>query len=195
MSARFTRSAARRILRAMPAPQPAALALLGLLAAACGAGRPGAGASGDEAGGDPARPIDFALPDLEGRTVRLGDLRGRVVLVTYFATWCQPCLAEIPAFNALVAEEGGVPGLSVVGISVDLQPEEILRPFVEYMQIRYPVLRADEAMKRGRTPFGDVPAIPTSFLVDRDGRVVETFVGLAPIEYVRRRATALAEDE
>jgi peroxiredoxin len=172
----------------------AGLALLCLVAASCGGGpRAPYGTPAAGSGGDAALGIDFALPDLDGRVVRLSDFRGKVVLVNYFATWCQPCLGEIPALNGLVAEEGGLPGFAVVGISVDLQPDQVLRPFVEYMQIRYPVLKADDAMIRGRTPFGDVPAIPASFLIDPEGRVAETFVGLAPIEYIRKRAAELQD--
>lgn len=190
----FTRGARGGILRAMSGPfRRVGAALLWLLVAGCGGARdrsvapPIAGPSGA-----PARTVDFELHDLEGRPVRLSDYRGRVVLVNYFATWCQPCLAEIPAFNRLARRDGSGPDLVVLGVSVDLQPDEVLRPFVEYMGIEYPVLVADTAMLNGRTPFGEVHAIPASFLVDPAGRHVESFLGPAPIDYVRRRAGELA---
>ena len=114
--------------------------------------------------------------------------------MAYFATWCDPCLVEVPAFNALVEGSDAVKGLAVVGVALDLDGRQIVEPFVKYMNIKYTVALADESTLNGRTPFGPVQAIPVSFLVDAAGRHVESFVGLTPIDYVRRRARELVEE-
>lgn len=143
-------------------------------------------------GGDAARTIDFALADLDGNTVALSDYRGQVVLVTFFTTWCDPCIAEIPALNDMVEGERAIDGFRVVAVSLDLNPKQLVEQFVEFMDIKYPVLYADEAMLQGMTPFGTVRTIPAAFLIDTEGRHVDTFVGMTPMGYIRRRAQELA---
>src|SRR5262249_4906221 len=85
---------------------------------------------------------EFALPNLKGETVRLSDCRGQVVILDFWATWCGPCRMEIPHLKALVRKYGGR-GLNVVSVSMDDAGAEVVRPFVQQLEISYPVLIGD----------------------------------------------------
>ena len=140
----------------------------------------------------PPIPFAFRFPDLEGHIVDAADLRGKVVLVNIFATWCPPCLKEMPDLQVL-SDTYKDQGLVVVGISLDrpglmglaksLQLREHLRRFAAQLRVSYPILLADQAitmMEDGQmmvTQLGGVSGIPTTYILNRDGRVVETFIG------------------
>jgi len=135
-------------------------------------------------GGSAPRPPKTAggsLPDLElaaldGSTIRLVDGSGRVKLVNFWATWCAPCREEIPDFNALYAEYRDK-GLDIVAVSMDEEGAEVVRPFVADNGMTYPVaLGSDEVAEA----FGGVVGFPTTFLVDREGKVVDSWVGVIP---------------
>ncbi len=137
-------------------------------------------------------PFAFRFPDLEGHIVDAADLRGKVVLVNIFATWCPPCLKEMPHLQVL-SDTYKDQGLVVVGISLDrpglmglaknLRLREHLRRFAAQLRVSYPILLADQAitmMEDGQmmvTQLGGVSGIPTTYILNRDGRVVETFIG------------------
>ena len=106
------------------------------------------------------------------------DVSGRVVLVNFLATWCFPCVAELPTLEAL-QRDYGPQGLQVVGVGMDLEGEQVLEPFVEHYALRFPVLVADERIHSGQSPFGVIGALPTSFILDREGRVVAAWQGVA----------------
>lgn len=142
-----------------------------------------------------ADPVDLTLDTLAGQPVSLADLRGRPVLVNYFATWCVPCLAELPRLNDLVpeAEQRPAPGaLAVVAVSLDgANTQKDLKAFVAATRLRFPVALADSDTLRRETPFGRLPAVPASYLLDGSGRAVERFRGVVPIGYLKRRVAAL----
>jgi peroxiredoxin len=117
---------------------------------------------------------DLRLPSLAGGTTDLGDLRGRVVLVNFWATWCPPCVAEMPSLDRLARALGGE-GLVVVGVSVD-EDETALRAFVARHGLAFPILRDRGAHTAAawRTA-----GYPQTFLVARDGTLVRTFLGPA----------------
>lgn len=126
-------------------------------------GRRPAGANDDAIGG--VMP-QFSLPSaLNGAVVSSDEFKGKVVLVVFFATWCPPCLQEIPSLISL-QEEYGVKGFSVVGLSVDKDGPSVVRKLINKTGINYPVLMADSKTARG---FGGISGIPVSFLVDRQG--------------------------
>ncbi|MDF1565035.1 MAG: TlpA disulfide reductase family protein [Deltaproteobacteria bacterium] len=128
-------------------------------------------------GRDPGSPGSVVLPTLEGGTYRLGDGRDDVLVVTFFATWCMPCIAEVPYLRTLHHR----PGVRVVGISVDEGGEKVLRPFRDHFEIDYPILLADEEMTLGRSPFGHIPGIPATFVLDRRREVHAAILGgIAP---------------
>ena len=125
-----------------------------------------------------ARPVApaFALRDLEGKVVRLADYKGKVVLVDFWATWCGPCRRELPHLKAL-QDRFGKQGFVVLGISVDHQGQERVRSFVRKNGVSWPTLLADATVL---ADYGDVRAIPTKFVIDRQGRVAGRMLGYAP---------------
>lgn len=116
---------------------------------------------------------DFALANLDGQTVRLSDFRGRIVLIDFWATWCRPCLMEIPHLIELYNEYGR-DGFAVVGISVDQKGESVVRPFVKRMAIPYPIVMGNPTIVH---KYGPIRGIPTAFLVDAEGYIVAKYEG------------------
>jgi thiol-disulfide isomerase/thioredoxin len=135
---------------------------------------------------DPQPVPAFSAKDLDGNTVSTADWPGKVTLVTFWATWCPPCRAEIPQLIALQRQYADQ--LRVVGISVDESPADELKDFAEQSGINYPIVVATKEIAR---KFGGVPALPTSFLINRDGRVVQKHVGLYPLGVYDREIRAL----
>ena len=117
---------------------------------------------------------DFTLPALrtEG-TLSLSAYKGNVVLVNFWATWCPPCKEEIPAFiqvrDSLHAE-----GFEILGISLDEGGPSVVVPFAQEYGITYPLAMGNQALTQS---YGGIRGIPTSFLADREGRIVEKYIG------------------
>jgi len=158
-----------------------AVALAAFALASCRetpAPRTTAGASGAVAAADSNLAPGFTLPDLEGTPVRLSDFRGKVVLLDFWATWCGPCRMEVPHFKELTEKYGGQ-GFVVLGVALDETGAEVVRPFVQKQDIRYPIVIGDQ-YTAGR--YGGVGALPTTFLLDREGRVVKKYVGYRDLE-------------
>ena len=124
---------------------------------------------------------DFTLKDLSGRAVSLEDYRGKVVLVDFWATWCPPCRSSIPELVRLQESYAGQ-GLVILGISLDdpgRADNASLRAFKDKYRMNYPVLRGD--LRVARDYFGDGEmGIPTMFVVNREGRIVDRHVGFNP---------------
>jgi len=130
--------------------------------------------TGSAEAGNPAP--DFALQDVNGKDVSLADYKGNVIMVNFWATWCGPCKREIPDFVELQKTYGGK-GLKIVGIALD-DPSEV-NAFVKNERLNYDVLiGTDEVAMR----YGNIRSIPTTFLVDREGKIVSSYVGLQPKE-------------
>jgi peroxiredoxin len=121
---------------------------------------------------EPMAAAEFELVDLAGRTVRLRDLRGRVVLLNFWATWCAPCREEMPALGTL-AGELGPRGLTVVGVNYK-EPKPGIEAFLQERKLVIPVLLD----KEGRVAESyQVYALPATFIVNRRGMVVGTVLG------------------
>lgn len=117
---------------------------------------------------------NFSLPSVPDRKpVELKDYRGKVVLVSFWATWCGPCIKEIPSLNSL-QEEYGPKGFSVIGISMDEGGPSVVKKMMKRTGINYPVVMGDR--KTGRD-FGGIFGIPTSFLIDQSGTIVMRYTG------------------
>jgi peroxiredoxin len=116
---------------------------------------------------------DFALPDLEGQAVRLSAYRGHVVLVNLWATWCPPCRDEMPSMERLYQRLKDK-GFVLLAVSEDEGAAAAVKAFVQQMRVTFPVL-LDPDGDVGRKY--EVWGFPESFLVDRDGRVVERVIG------------------
>lgn len=131
---------------------------------------------------------DFTLNDLEDSSHTLSEYRGKVVLVDFWATWCPPCVVEIPGILKLYNEYKGK-GLVVLGVSFDTNLKR-LRIFVAKNKIEYPVLINARALIK----LYKVRAIPTAYLIDRDGKIVEKFIGYKK-GYKEKKIIELLEKE
>lgn len=122
-------------------------------------------------GGEPAP--DFTLVTLTGDSISLDDLRGQVVLVNFWASWCPPCRVEMPGFERVFRERRD-DGFVIVGIATDRHAEDQIREFVAEHDITYPIALGTMDVVRA---YGGVRALPESFLVDREGRIAHRVVG------------------
>lgn len=117
---------------------------------------------------------DFTLPALDGKLVSLSDFKGKVVLINFWATWCPPCVREIPRLMR-VAEKYRGHGFVLLGVNTTYQDDRVkVAQFVREQGIAYPVLLDVEGVAGQKYP---ARLIPTSYLIDRDGKVVHTKVG------------------
>ncbi|MEX0602919.1 MAG: TlpA disulfide reductase family protein [Bacteroidota bacterium] len=116
---------------------------------------------------------NFKLALLDGTTVEFNKLNGKVVVLNFWATWCGPCKAEIPGFLE-VYDKYREEGLEIVGISLDRGPAPEVRNFVKRYNINYPVGIDDGTIA---DLYGGIQAIPTTFVIDRTGRIVKQHVG------------------
>ncbi len=133
----------------------------------------GATTSGPVKAASARKPIpEFALPATSGGEWKFSENRGKVMLVNFWATWCPPCRRETPELVRIHHKYAGR-GFSVVGISLDENPASVVPHFVEQFKMNYPVLYP--------TPdFGmaaEVESLPTTLLVDRQGRIARTYLG------------------
>jgi thiol-disulfide isomerase/thioredoxin len=122
---------------------------------------------------NPAAAPLLVARDLDGRELSLTSLRGKVVIINFWATWCGPCRAEIPDLVAL--QEKYRDRLQVIGISEDESPPEAVRRFVAQFHINYPVVMMTPEIAK---LFPGIGALPTSFIVDRESRIVQKHVGM-----------------
>ena len=118
---------------------------------------------------------DFSYMDLDGKTHQLSDYRGKWVLVNYWATWCPPCLEELPELEVFHNNYKDTRAV-VLGVNMESIGVEQLRQFVEDQFISYPILLAGEDPGRNQL-LGKVPGLPTSYLVNPRGEVVAREVG------------------
>jgi len=125
---------------------------------------------------------DFTLTDIEGNEVTLSSYKGKVVFVNFWATWCPPCRREIPAFIEL-RDELGDEGFTVLGIAVDPREFNKVAPFADQMGMNYPVLLDKKGVSN---LYGGISSIPTTFVVNREGKVVERIVGSRPKDDFKR---------
>lgn len=116
---------------------------------------------------------DWSLKGMDGKAINFSDFSGKVVIVNLWATWCPPCRREIPDFIEL-QKEYKEQGLVIIGISLD-QSEAPVKPFVEKNSINYPVVMGNSEVAQ---LYGNIRSIPTTFIVDSDGNIVESFFGL-----------------
>lgn len=126
---------------------------------------------------DPAP--DFKLTTLEGKPLSLAEYKSKVILLNFWATWCGPCRLEIPDLVELQIKYKAQ--LQIIGLVVDEEDEAAIKSFAEKFAINYPIAVATDAV---RTEYGGIPALPTSFVMDAEGRVVQKHEGLRdPVLY------------
>jgi cytochrome c biogenesis protein CcmG/thiol:disulfide interchange protein DsbE len=129
---------------------------------------------GYELGGARKMAPDFALLDASGKTVKLSDYRGQVVLLNFWATWCAPCKAEIPWFVEFERTYHDS-NFTVLGVSFDDDGWKAVRPYLEAKSVNYPVMIGDDSVS---SAFGGIASLPTTLLIDKAGRIARTHVGL-----------------
>ena len=151
-----------------------------------------------EAAGVAAAPRSSAPPKpapaievttLDGRTISLEALKGKVVLVDFWATWCPPCREEIPHFIQLYNTYA--PKIEILGVAMDEEGEEVVAPFVKEHQIPYPIAIGTEALMDA---FGGVRGLPTTFVVDPKGRIIRKYLGYQELEVFEQDIRALLPD-
>ncbi len=116
---------------------------------------------------------EFELPSaIDGKVVKSKDFAGKVLLVTFFATWCPPCRQEVPTLIQLQSDYESK-GFSVIGLSVDKRKKVVIK-MIKKEKINYPIL-----MAKGKTArdFGGIVGIPVSFLVNKQGVMVKRYTG------------------
>jgi peroxiredoxin len=117
---------------------------------------------------------DFTLQSLDGKSVSLSDLRGKAVLLNFWATWCTPCKIEMPWFVEL-QNQYGAQGLQIVGVAMDDASKEDIAKFAKDMGVNYPILMGKEAVG---DQYGGIPALPETFFIGRDGKILDKILGL-----------------
>ena len=117
---------------------------------------------------------DFELQGLDGKSMKLSDLRGKAGLLNFWATYCEPCKIEIPWFVEL-QKEYGPQGFQIVGVAMDDASTEDIAKFAKEMGVNYPILLGKESVGQS---YGGVSVLPISFFLDRDGKLIAREFGL-----------------
>ena len=117
---------------------------------------------------------DFTLKTLDGKTLHLADLKGKAVVLNFWATWCPPCKMELPWLVDL-QKQYAAQGLQIVGISEDEGGKDKVAQFVKEMGVNYTIAVDDDSVAE---KYGDVEDLPTTFYIDRNGKIVEFAMGL-----------------
>jgi len=122
---------------------------------------------------------DFKLQSIDGKEIKLSDYKGKIVIIDFWATWCGPCRMGVPDLVALQKEYKDK--LVVIGISLDRVSgtEKDVKAFIKQYKINYPIIFGTETVVKD---YGDIQAIPTSFIIDQKGNIVDKHVGLVPKE-------------
>jgi thiol-disulfide isomerase/thioredoxin len=158
------------------------LVVLGVLAAAT------ANFSGCKSGGAStpktmAAEPDVTFKDLQGKDVSLASLKGKVVVVNFWATWCEPCRVEIPwmiGFQQKYADKG----FTLLGVAMDDEGKSVVEPYVQktqfdvdgkQMTMNYPIVLGNDDLS---SKFGGLLGLPTSVLITRDGKIAKRYIGL-----------------
>jgi len=129
----------------------------------------------------------WALVDLAGKPVTSESLKGKVVIVDFWATWCGPCRAAIPHLmdlHKLYKDKG----FEVVGVSLDQQGPAVVQSFVTQHEIPYTIAMGNQKIV---SDFGGVRGIPTAFIISQDGKIYRKIVGLVPREQYEKDVIAL----
>jgi len=133
---------------------------------------------------------DFTLKDVNGNDVKLSDYKGKVVVLNFWATWCPPCRKEIPDFIEL-QKTYEAQGLQFIGIALDDEGLPKVQAFLKTLPIPYPTLIADKNVVQ---KYGEMNAIPVTYLIDRKGVIRTRFVAMRPKQVVESMiAPLLAE--
>ena len=134
------------------------------------------------------RPIapDFTSPDLNGNPLTLSNYRGKVVLLDFWATWCDPCREEIPRFIAL-QEKYRDQGFQIVGVSIDDSPEPV-REFQRQFKMNYPVVMGNAKIAQ---LYGGILGLPVAFMIGKDGEIHAKHIGAMDVAVIEKEILGL----
>jgi len=130
---------------------------------------------------------DFTLPDIDGKPFSMSSTKGKVVILDFWSIGCTPCKDEIPHFVELYNEYKDQ-GLEIIGMCLDVGAERYIKSFLQSKGAEYPVVFADRKVV---SSYGGVQYIPTTFIIDREGRITEKFVGYRSKEFFESRIKEL----
>lgn len=125
-------------------------------------------------GKDRKKAPEFSLKDSDGKNLSLADYKGKVVLLNFWATWCGPCRVEIPWFVEF-EQKYKDHGFAVIGVSMDDDGWKAVKPYIAEKHMNYRIVVGDDAVG---SLYGGVDNLPTTFLIDREGNIAATHVGL-----------------
>ena len=126
-------------------------------------------------------PVNFTLEQLGGGEVALSDYRGEWVVVNYWATWCAPCRKEMPELSALHEQRSDV---TVLGLAYEDVEDNDFMEFLQESPVTYPILMVD--VYAPPEPFGAPRVLPTTIILDREGRAVKSYLGPVTREAIER---------
>lgn len=157
------------------------LSLFGFSFIACSAPAPTAdsaetSALHTEAVKDLKEAPDFDLVSFDGGTINSQDLKGKIIVVDFWATWCKPCIDEIPNYNSL-AEEQDSETVAMLGITLESGSYEDVEPYITKFGINYPVVMGNEEVVSG---FGGLIGFPTTFVISPDWKIYKRYLGMRP---------------
>lgn len=120
----------------------------------------------------------MALKDLSGKSIRLEDFKGKVVVINFWATWCPPCLEEIPDL-IMFQKNNGKKGVQIIGVNyMERADEARLKEFVKAQGINYPIVHdTDEKIEEFAKALGGIYGLPVTVVIDRGGKLVGSHVG------------------
>ncbi len=130
---------------------------------------------------------NFTLKTADGKTFDLAKQKGKVVVVNFWATWCPPCRQEIPGFVQFYDKYRNK-GVEIVGVSLDEQGWDVVKPYVTSAKINYPVVVGDQNLTE---EYGGIDGIPTTFIVDKSGKIREKHVGYMTEDALEKTVKAL----
>ena len=124
------------------------------------------------------KAADFTLANLNGKTVKLSDFKGKVIILDFWATHCPPCIQEIPDFVKLYNKYKDK-GLVIIGVSLDRGDVEKVKRFCQNKGVNYPVVVGNYEVTKN---YGGIRYIPTTFIIDKNRNIVKKFIGYTSID-------------
>ena len=133
---------------------------------------------------------ELNLKDSEGKTAKLNEYHGKILVVDFWATWCHGCKTEIPWF-AEFQRKYGAEGLNVVGISMDDDGWKVVKPFIQSRNVPYRIVLGNDSVAKQYA----IGNMPDTFLIDREGRIAAAYAGVVDREDIEKNIRALLDKQ